>query len=237
MIVTVDGCGKMIWKDQSCLLEKGSAVLIDCNVYQEYKTEPGKSWDFYWLHFNALSMDGYKNALLSGLTPVRLRAPGYAVQRMEEIYQNSHQSDILAYAEQNSAIGDLLTEMIRSLAGDRTTHAPLYRDDIADLAAYIRANCTKDLHIQDFTDHSNLSKHHLIRLFSRQTGMSPYQYLHMCRINRAQVLLRSTDMTVAQIADAVGYSDSVIFIRHFRAFHPVTPGEYRRESIIIQKEQ
>ncbi len=236
LIATTDGCGKMIWNGQSCLLEKGSAVLIDCNTYQEYFTLPGRIWSFFFLHFNALSMDGYRNALLSGLTPVKLRSQKYTWQLMEQIHQMSFQTDILSYAAQSNDISNLLTELLYSLTSDSTAPSQLYRQDITCLAEYIRDNCAKPLHLENFTEFSHLSKHHLIRMFGRQIGMSPYKYLHMCRINKAQQLLRTTDMTVAQIADAVGYNDSVVFIRHFKAFHKVTPGDYRKEFVMLPQD-
>ena len=62
-------------------------------------------------------------------------------------------------------------------------------------------------------------------------GVPPYHYLHQCRIQRAQELLRTTSRTVAEIGAQVGYADPVNFIRHFRDILGVTPAKYRRESI------
>ena len=78
---------------------------------------------------------------------------------------------------------------------------------------------------------ANLSRYHLIRLFRQQMGVPPYRYLHQCRIQRAQELLRATDATIAEIGERVGYSDPVNFIRHFRALTGLTPAKYRKESI------
>jgi len=233
LIVTTDGAGKMIYGSQSCILEKGSAVLIDCNVYQEYSTCEGENWDFYFLHFNAACFDGYKNALLSSLTPITLKNPKAVEKLIEKIYRLSFKNDVLSYSSIANNISAILTEMLYSLADDDKSTVMLQRSDISLLAEYIRENCTKNLHLDNFTDKVNLSKHHLIRIFSRQMGMSPYKFMHMCRINRAQLLLRSTDMTVEQIAFEVGYNDSVVFIRHFKTFNNTTPAAYRKESIMI----
>ncbi len=233
LIATDDGCGKMYWKGQSCLLEKGSAVLIDCNTYQEYCTVKGNAWSFYYLHFRALSMEGYKNTLLAKLTPTKLRSQKYFWQLMEEIYQLSHQTDVLSYAAQSNAISNLLTEMLYSLTNDSTVTQQLYRSDITTLAEYIRNHYAEPLRLEDFSQLTHLSKYHLIRLFERQIGMPPYQYLHMCRINQAQHLLRTSDMTISQIAYAIGYNDPVVFTRHFKTFHRITPREYRKECIVM----
>ena len=87
------------------------------------------------------------------------------------------------------------------------------------------------MHIDDFMRFTSLSRHYLIHVFERQMGMPPYRYLHMCRVNQAQVLLKTTDLPVAEIAERVGYNSAAVFIRHFRSFMGVTPGVYRSESI------
>lgn len=237
LIVTVDGSGKLLWGPHSCVLEKGSAVLIDCRTYQEYYTIEGNYWNFHFLHFSAQSLDAYKNALLSALTPVNLRSLKNVQRLMEKIYRLSFKNDVLSYSAISSNISALLTEMLYSLADEDKTTLQLQRTDITNLVEFIRSNCTKPLHLNDFTDITNLSKHHLIRTFSRQMGIPPYKFLHMCRINRAQLLLRSTDMTVEQIAYEVGYNDSVVFIRHFRSFNNTTPAVYRKASIMLPFEK
>lgn len=101
------------------------------------------------------------------------------------------------------------------------------REDIAALAAFIRSNFVENLHVEDFVKETHLSKHHLIRLFEKQIGLSPYRYLHLCRVRRAEILLRDSEYQVAQIAYGVGYNSPTVLIRHFRAFFGTTPGEYR----------
>lgn len=229
LILTTGGCGKMIYKDEECLLKKGSAVLIDCRPKQIYFTPPGQTWDFCYLHFNALSMNGYRG-LFDKLTPVTLRSEEYARKLMDLIYNRTPYTDPISRAKLSNAISNLLTEMLCSLI-DEDSHNP---DETANhltwLADYIRTHCTEPLHLDDFSRFSNLSKHHLIRIFGQQFGMPPYRYLHFCRITLAQHLLRNTNMTMAEIAIAVGYNDPVVFSRHFRSFNDVSPGIYRQNS-------
>jgi len=231
LIVTEDGCGWMQSKGQKCMLEKDRAVLIDCTTYQEYGTLANSRWTFWFLHFGANAMDGYCPALLDNLTAIPLRTPGQARQWMQEIYEHTFSQSVLSYAAQSNAVSALLTELVCSLADGQGQGSQFSRPDIAALADYIRGNCEKQLHIEDFMEHTRLSKHHLIRTFERQIGMSPYRYLHMCRINRAEQMLRTTQSSVAEIAYAVGYNDPILFIRHFKTFNRVTPGEYRKQAM------
>lgn len=231
LLVTVDGRGCMTYKGQYSVLETGSAVLIDCNDFHEYRTLPGQQWSFYFVHFQALSMEGYRKCLLERLTVVPLPSLERICGLMEQIYQMAHQQDVAAYIMHSHLISGLLTEMVCSLTNKSMTQNCFNREDISELAAFIRKNCNRNLHMEDFCDRVNLSRHYLIHLFERQIGMPPYRYLHMCRVQHAQVLLKTTDFSVDRIAEETGYSCAAVLIRHFKAFNQVSPNEYRKKEI------
>lgn len=233
LIITESGCGRIVWHGQKCTLEPGSAVLIDCATYHEYAPAPNCRWDFYFLHFHGHSMEAYKNMLMDELTPVHLRNPDAVYKSMEHLHQLIMENNVISYATQSNAVSNMLTEMIRSLASDKENISGLNRADIASLAEYIKENCTKELHVDEFVELTHLTKNHLIRVFKKQIGMSPYQYMHLCRINKSQQLLQTTTLPVSQIAYMCGYNDPVVFMRHFKALNHVTPGEYRDISTLF----
>lgn len=229
LLMTVSGCGKITWKNHTSILDAGTAVLIDCNILHDYRTLPSQRWQYRFIHFKALSIEGYRSMFLDQLTPVKLRSPDYAIQLMRSLYTDSFQTGVFSYSQQSNTISGMLTELVSSLADNEAHNSQLNRKDIQELAQFIHDNYNQPLHLEDFTEQIRLSKHHLIRLFERQIGMTPYRYLHMCRINQGQILLQSTDMTISQIAYAVGYNDPVVFIRHFKSFNNMTPSVYRSQ--------
>jgi AraC-like DNA-binding protein len=64
--------------------------------------------------------------------------------------------------------------------------------------------------------------------FKRVTGVAPLQFLARYRLDRARELLLSTDLTVAEIADATGYFDAAYLRRVFRQVEGVSPLAYRK---------
>lgn len=72
------------------------------------------------------------------------------------------------------------------------------------------------------------SYEHLARVFRGQYGLSPVGYLHSIRIERAKHLLWQTELTVAAVADKVGYSDSVYFTRLFKRHTGISPARFRQ---------
>lgn len=65
--------------------------------------------------------------------------------------------------------------------------------------------------------------------FKQQTGCSPSLYLRKIRIEKAQELLRTTDLSMTEIAVMVGYSSNSTFTRAFHSITNRTPKEYREE--------
>lgn len=71
-----------------------------------------------------------------------------------------------------------------------------------------------------------LSPHRLSRLFRNATGSSFGRYVRRLRLERAELLLRSTDREIRSIAAEVGY-EVTHFYRAFKSVHGVPPGAYR----------
>jgi AraC-like DNA-binding protein len=70
---------------------------------------------------------------------------------------------------------------------------------------------------------------HLSTRFKQVMGLTMHDYLTQLRINRAQLLLRHTELTVNQVADAVGYKEYRSFIRCFRQRTGSTPRSYANQ--------
>jgi AraC-like DNA-binding protein len=73
-----------------------------------------------------------------------------------------------------------------------------------------------------------VSKYHFLRCFAQTYGKTPAVYLAERRIERAQDLLRATNLTVTEVCNLVGYSALGSFSSKFRQLVGVSPSEYQR---------
>jgi transcriptional regulator of acetoin/glycerol metabolism len=74
---------------------------------------------------------------------------------------------------------------------------------------------------------AGLSVHHFARQFKQSAGVTPHVYLTQKRVERAQEMLVQTDLSLAEIAFAVGFFDQGHLARHFRYMLGTTPREFR----------
>lgn len=84
-----------------------------------------------------------------------------------------------------------------------------------------------DLDIQFISDRLNLSVSYLSYLFKQETGSTINHYMNSHRIWKAQQLLSGTRMKIADISDAVGYSNQNYFAKTFRKLTGSSPSVYR----------
>ena len=76
----------------------------------------------------------------------------------------------------------------------------------------------------------NLSASRFRHLFKQETGTSAGQYLRELRFRKAETMLRTTFLSVKEIADEVGLVTLNHFIKDFKKRYGMTPGEYRSAS-------
>lgn len=75
---------------------------------------------------------------------------------------------------------------------------------------------------------AGLSKFHFHRVFRATYGVSPAAYLSQRRVERAQDLLRATNLTVTEVCFAVGFSSLGSFSSRFREIVGETPSQFQR---------
>src|SRR6266496_2592298 len=92
---------------------------------------------------------------------------------------------------------------------------------------YVDAHLGVSIDLATLAGVAGVSIHHFARGFKQSTGVTPHHYLTQKRVERAQDLLGNTDLSVSEIALAVGFSDQSHLARHFRQMLGVTPGQFR----------
>ena len=92
---------------------------------------------------------------------------------------------------------------------------------------YIEEHLAEDLSLAAVAGAANLSPYHFARLFKASTGFPPHQYVIRRRVERARLLLATTDRPLAFIAQEVGFASGSHLARHFRRLLGVPPSDYR----------
>jgi AraC-like DNA-binding protein len=88
-----------------------------------------------------------------------------------------------------------------------------------------------ELDLDAVAGHAGYSRYHFIRAFKEAYGETPGQYLTHRRIDRAEDLLRTANLSVTEICNLVGFSSLGTFSARFKAWTGLTPSEYRAKHV------
>lgn len=101
------------------------------------------------------------------------------------------------------------------------------RSQLKVVIEYIEENLHHNLSLFELAAIVQMSPNYFLRLFKKSTGVTPYQYVINCRINKAKELLRNQKLTLVEISQKLGFYDQSRFTNTFRKRVGITPKKYR----------
>lgn len=222
LLFTVAGRGAVSIDGQEYTLLPGTVAFIPRQIPNSYRTPAGGLWEFYWLHPSGELANLFMDEIAKRGTFLAKAAPLHAYPaRMEELL-----TLCADHTSQNQlTLSQKLSELLHMTAidlGGKEDHAPL-----SDRAVtYIEHNFRHHLTLDDIAAPLFISPVHLIRVFKRDLGCTPHQYLVRYRLASAAQLLKFGSRSVEDIASEVGFSSSSLFISNFRRHYGCTPIQY-----------
>jgi AraC-like DNA-binding protein len=203
------------------------ALIIPRRAAHAYGAQAGDPWTIWWLH-----LAGEQMPQLTAACGVTVQRPVMDVPRFalsvaligEAIDTLEHDDTPQSLLAASGAAWHLMT----ALAAGRPD-AP--RDDpVTRMKEFLSENLASQLSIAQLAERVNLSPSHLTAIFRASTGYSPMAYRTLMRMQRARMLLDTSDKPILAIAREVGYEDPAYFSRRFAELHELGPRDYRRTS-------
>lgn len=88
---------------------------------------------------------------------------------------------------------------------------------------YIQDHLAQEISLNELANELGISRYYFCRLFKQSTGLSPHQYVIQQRVERAKQLLLQGKMSIANVAQASGFTHQSHLNRHFKRLTGVTP--------------
>lgn len=153
------------------------------------------------------------------------------LQKLRSVVDGSGIDDH-AYAE---TLGLLLLWELRHAADPKHSRLKPVRGGLTGhqlrrIKEFVDVHVSKDIGISELAGLIGLSHFHFIRAFKYSVGLSPYQYVLSERISVATRMLSESDLSIADVALAAGFSGAAQLNRVFRKLVGVTPTAFRREN-------
>lgn len=208
---------------------KEDVVLINCYKPHIYGTT--KDSEILWFHFDGSTSREYVQMIFNNAGPV------CSVRDLITFEKDLNR--ILLMISGGSAINDalcsyyivkILTDLV--LCSSKTLKEENTHSISETVISYINDNIREPLSLEDLAGRVGLSPFYFTRLFKKETGHTPHEYIIKSRINIAKFYLKSTAYSIKEICFNSGFSSESSFCTTFRKVCGMTPSEYRENSNI-----
>ncbi|WP_198543899.1 helix-turn-helix domain-containing protein [Petroclostridium xylanilyticum] len=95
---------------------------------------------------------------------------------------------------------------------------------------YVNENLSRDISINDIADWIGFSTAYVSKIFKENIGKNYIDYLNGSRIEKAKQLLKNTQLPVKEVGFRVGFNNIQTFMRTFKKYEGITPGQYRDKT-------
>ena len=148
-------------------------------------------------------------------------------RRFEKLCEQSNAA-IASPGKMKSIMYDILSDIGQA---ERTKALTENRFSVIEKGiAYLENDISGKLTIAQIAHLCNVSEIYFRRLFKEYSNLSPNEFRIKSRIRKAKDFLRYDDMTISEITERVGFSDTAYFAKLFKSRVGISPTEYRKKK-------
>ena len=227
-------------------LQQGEGVFINSNIIHVSTPDGQQDTQLYTLLFDPSALGGVDQVGLKYVRPILdCQALHYLILKPQIDWQKdilTHLMQILNTAEeqnfgyeleQKNELGILwliLVRNVRSLLTERLHKNLADEARIKTMLEFIHQNYASSLTLSEIAGSAQLSKSECCRCFQRTLRLSPFEYLIQIRISAAASLILTTNRSIGDIAESVGFNGLSYFHKTFKSILHMTPMEFRKSG-------
>ena len=230
----VEGDGTLQTAEQHYTLHPGDCFLLRMwDINNGLHGHPDKPLVIPWICFNVL--DSHNRPLSPAKCPcVREHRRISDISFFDQLMRRAIQHHAAGPAQAATAVQWLRMALQEIAAHDQRPQLSgleLEQSLLLDtLCARIRERPEEIQNMQILARQANCSVDHLIRIFKRHQGVTPWEFVIRSRIEKAANLLQCSSYSISQIADLLGYADIYSFSKQFKAHIGQAPTHYRKPA-------
>lgn len=224
VIVCTGGSGWARIGDEQHRVGARQALVIPAGMAHSYGADERHPWSIWWCHMQGTDVPELVQTL--DVTATRPLVPVKGVERVVALLD-----EIVSSLERDQSptrlrgVAGAAWKLLTQLSVDRVL--PDDGDPVERAMTYLTERLDGPVSVTELARIVGLSPSRLSALFHRATGGGVAAHHAALRMNRARVLLDTTDAPIQAIALEVGYPDPLYFSRHFRKHHGLSPTVYR----------
>ena len=207
--------------------------IIRPNEVTYYQADKEQPWEYYWLGFDGSKVDELLlNRFIDYQTEVGgIDAPIDQVRELFEMLLTTQPFDDTRIFRRYAQVFQLI-DYLKGEANIRQGNQRNPKQEYSQLFRLIIHNSyhLKDLSITTIAQSMNLNAAYLSQVIKETMHISPVSYLKEYRLRKAKYLLDTTQLSVSEIADLVGYESVYTFSRAYKNYYYLSPKYHRQKD-------
>lgn len=152
---------------------------------------------------------------------------------MTESYDEYSEKEICYKLPIRANIYHMMTALLRYYCGsknelDRMIYHNVLR--LRPVISYIDEHFREKIYIEELSAMINVSPDYFTKMFKESIGKTPIDYINGMRVNSAMELLCTTEMSMTEIAEAIGFCNPNYFHKIFKQYMMTSPLAYRKSA-------
>lgn len=218
------GAGYLKSPDKTGSFYAGDLITVDC--YQPHTYAATKDSEILWVHFNGATSREYVEAVKSSDRMICSLTNGLTAERLflsilTAVKTQERGMDALCSCHIVRLLTEILSTDRNCRISDPSSHI------VEDTLSYISSHICEELPLKQLADRAGLSPFYFSRIFKKETGFTPHNYILHNRINIAKFYLKSSHYSIKEICFHSGFPTESSFCTTFKKICGMTPGEYR----------
>ena len=227
------GSGRLEYQGKQYKLTAGDNIFINCQLPYSHTTDTDL-WNIQWIHFNGPTLDSiYSKYCDRGGQPVFRPKEQPAQDKINkiwtEIMNTAGSADYMKDMKINALLSEMLVFIMAESWHPEKKKSTSKRASMLAIKEYIDQNYKRSIKLNELAEKFYIDKYYLSKTYKKQFGQNISSYLQMVRITKAKQLLRFTDQTLEEIAEAVGITPARYFSEVFRSVEGISPSTYRKQ--------
>lgn len=218
------GSGTVLYNNATYNLNEGDILFLDCYKKHTYFTS---SWEIAWLHFDGNISSEYYKLIVERLGSIINPSPNQSIKQLLLEFIDTFDPDTTVNEALISCkINQILCELF-GISSNNATMNPRTLSPVDHAINYMKTHFKHPISLEDISKEVGLSPYYFTRIFKKETGRTPYDYLIALRINESKYLLKSSSMLIKEIAFDTGFNSQSNFMSCFKKATGYTPSTFR----------
>lgn len=219
---TLSGYGAVELTQKVYKIYPNSGFFVKVPSDTKYYCDNNNEWTFIYIRFESDCLE----SLLKNFQGVfRFDDNNFIIKQLFDILEKC-KNKTYSYEELSVQVYSFICRLYSDLFGESKKFSP-----IVEKTKNIIDDNFRNINITEVANIIGVSRNHLSRCFSEETGISPINYLQNVRLNYSLQLLASTSLSVKEISEKCGFSAANYYSKVFVKKYNMTPSDFRKNHL------